>query len=83
MTPWWRSDAMIGVMWAFICFLGSIVGYFFKEWRKDRRVIIDLREDLREIQRELAVFKNGSSMAVIVAKVKDIHDWWMDRIKKA
>jgi len=68
-------------MWTVIGILSSIVGYFFISWTTDRKLIADLRARVTELEREIRAFNNGSSVAVVVAKVNDLHQWMMAHVK--
>ena len=81
MTPWWQTPQMIGGMWLVISGLGTVIWFFFRSWQTDREKISDLNKEITEIKTMLRGLDNGTSLAVVVSRVNDIHEWYMGQIK--
>jgi len=80
-SPWWLSAQVFGAMWAVIVTLSGVVIYFFRSWQADRQQISNLKGEIDAIKIMLKGLDNGTSLAVVVSKVTDIHEWWMAKIK--
>ena len=78
---WWHSAPMVGGLWVAIGILASTVGYFFRSWQADRKLIADLKGEINEVKVMLKGLDNGTSIAVVVSRVNDIHEWYMGQIK--
>jgi hypothetical protein len=72
---WWHSPEMVAGLWSALLAAFAGIGYLLKQWRHDRIM-------LRELKVRLDDLPKATTMADVISKVSDIHEWWMTHIVK-
>ena len=65
-------NILVPILATIIATLMAIIGFFIREWRRDRAIIFQLHEKVAKLENDIKAFHNGSTAAVVVDRVNTL-----------
>jgi len=65
-------NILVPILATIIATLMAIIGFFIREWRRDRTMIFQLHEKISRLENDIKAFHNGSTAAVVVDRVNTL-----------
>jgi len=72
--PWWHAAWFVQILVTLMLVMFGCIGWFYKQWRTDRRKLIELELNMRNME-------NGVTFAQFRERVNTLWHWWQHEVE--